>query len=65
MLLIVLLVVFVVVMLIWFLSLVGTLPGTTTAGRGDWLAWIAVAVLGVVVFLVGAGVLVVERVPVR
>jgi predicted membrane channel-forming protein YqfA (hemolysin III family) len=60
MLLIVLLVVFVVVMLIWLLAKTGAI-----AANSDWLAFIAVLVLGVVVFLVGTGVVVVERAPVR
>ena len=59
MLLIVLLVVFVVVMLVWFLA-----GSKSITANADWLAFIAVLVLGVVVFLVGSGVIVVERPPV-
>jgi len=44
-------------MLVWFLAKTGALTANT-----DWLAFVAVLVLGVVVFLVGAGVVVVERV---
>ena len=60
MLLIVLLVVFVVVMLVWFLAKTGAIAANT-----DWLAFVAVLVLGVVVFLVGSGVIVVEGRAVR
>ncbi len=57
MLLIILLVVFVVVLLLWFLSLTGTAP----VPPSPWLPFIAVLILGVVVFLVGTG----YAVPVR
>ena len=59
-LLIILLVVFVVVMLVWLLAKTGALAANTY-----WLAFIAVLVLGVVVFLVGSGVVVGEGRPVR
>lgn len=53
MLLVVLLVIFVVVMLVWALINAGSI-----SGNGNWLAFIAVLVLGVVVFLTGTGVVV-------
>lgn len=62
MLLIILLVCFVVVMLLWFLSMVGATNVVPAAS--PWLAFIACLILGVVVFLVGSGVIVVDR-PVR
>lgn len=57
MLLIILLVIFVVVMLIWGLALAGSIPNE----RAGLLAFVAVLVLGIVVFLYGAGVIMVER----
>ena len=57
MLLIILLVIFVVVMLVWLMARTGAIAANT-----DWMAFIAVLVLGVVVFLVGSGVIV-ERTP--
>ncbi len=59
MLLIILLVIFVVVMLLWVLSLLGAV--TTPPAASPWLAFIAVLVLGTVVFLYGSGVIEVER----
>lgn len=54
MLLIVLLVCFIVLMLLWFLTLVA--PGASQiATYSPWLAFLAVLILGVVVFLVGSG----------
>lgn len=51
---IILLVIFVVVMIIWLLALLGA---TQLGGaRIEVLAWIAVLVLGVIVFLTGYGV---------
>ena len=47
--LIILLILFVVVMLLWFLSLVGQHPAV--AVYSPWLAFLAVAILGAVVFL--------------
>lgn len=58
--LVALFVVFVVVMLLWGLARSGAITANT-----DWLAFVAVLVLGAVVFLVGAGVVVVDRAPVR
>ena len=58
MLMIVLLVVFVVVMIIWLLA-----KTQAITANSDWLAFIAVAVLGVVVFLVGTGTIPVEHTP--
>jgi hypothetical protein len=54
MLIIVLLVCFVVVMLLWFLSMMGAVPNATTAS--PWLAFIACLILGIVVFLTGSGI---------
>ena len=53
MLFIVLLVCFTVVMLVWLLGLLGAVPGGVE--RQGWLAFFAVLVLGIVVFLVGSG----------
>ena len=52
----VLLVCFVVVMLVWLLAKMGAI-----AANSDWLAFIAVAILGAVVFLVSGGVVVVNK----
>ena len=52
----VLLVIFIVVMLLWGLSKSGAV-----AVNGDWMAFIAVLILGVVVFLYAGGVIVVDR----
>lgn len=60
MLLVVLLVCFVVIMLVWLLAKIGAIQA-----NDGWLAFIAVAILGVVVFLYGSGVIVVERPIVR
>ncbi len=51
---IILLVIFVVVMVMW----AANAPGDV---RAKWLAWTAVLILGIVVFLVGTGVIVVEK----
>ncbi len=59
MLLIVLLVMFVIVMFLWLLSMLGAIPNAPT--YSPWLGWFACMILGVVVFLVGSGVIVVER----
>ncbi len=56
MLLIILLVCFVVVMLVWMLAKTGAI-----AANDGWLAFIAVLILGIVVFLYGSGVIVIER----
>jgi hypothetical protein len=56
MLLIILLVCYTVVMLIWLLSLLGAHPAA--APYSPWLAFFAVLILGVVVFLLGSGVVV-------
>ena len=45
---IVLLVIFVVLMMVWLLSLVGALPNAATVS--PWLAFLAVLVLGVYMF---------------
>lgn len=58
MLLIILLVIFVVVMLVWALINAGSI-----SGNGNWLAFIAVLVLGIVVFLVGSGAVVFRTSP--
>ncbi len=59
MLLIILAVGFFVVLLLWFLSMIGK-AGVPAEGS-PWLAFIAVLILGIVVFLMGSGVIVVER----
>ncbi len=59
MLLIILAVSFFVVALLWFLSLIGK-AGVPAEGS-PWLAFIAVLILGIVVFLLGTGAIVVER----
>lgn len=60
MLLIILLVIFVVVLLLWGLSLHGAVNANS-----NYFAFIAVLILGIVVFLVGSGVIVVAPVAVR
>jgi hypothetical protein len=59
MLLIVLLVCFVMVMFLWLLANLGAVPNT--AAYSPWLAWFACFVLGVMVFLVGSGMIVMNR----
>ena len=55
---IVLLVFFTVVMVVWLLSLLGASPNV--AHYSPWLAWFACLILGVVVFLLGSGAVVVR-----
>ena len=55
----ILLVIFVVIMLLWFLSMVGAVALTPAAS--SWFPWIAVLILGIVVFLLGTGVIVVDH----
>lgn len=57
---IVLLVCFIVVMLLWGLSLVAPLPDQF-AKASSWLAFLACLILGLMVFLYGSGVIVIER----
>lgn len=57
---IVLLVFFVVVMAVWMLSLLGAMPNAPT--YSPWLAFFACLILGIVVFLLGTGAIVIERV---
>lgn len=61
MLLIILLVCFVVVMLLWFLSMVVGLPDGAGGRYSPWLAFLACLILGLVVFLAGSGVIVIDR----
>jgi len=60
MLLIVLVVLFTMAMFLWLLALLGSVPNATA--YHPWLAFFAVLVLGIVVFLLGSGVLVWQRV---
>jgi len=53
---IVLLVCFVVVIVLWLLSLLAAYPGS--ASHSPWLAFFAVLILGIVVFLTGWGVVI-------
>ena len=55
MLLVVLVVVFVMAMFLWLLANLGGAPAYPQAER--WLAWFAVLVLGIAVFLLGSGAL--------
>jgi hypothetical protein len=55
--LIILLVCFTMVMFIWLL---GNLGSVAMGDAGKWLAFFACLILGVVVFLLGSGVIVVE-----
>lgn len=50
-LLIVLLVCFVVIMLVWLLSMLGAAP----TNYSPWLAWFSCLILGIVVFVAGSG----------
>jgi len=52
----VLMVIFIVVMLLWGLAKTGSVTANT-----DWLAFIAVLILGICIFLVGTGVIVIEH----
>ena len=61
MLLIVLIVCFVMTMFLWLLSLLGAVPNAPS--YSPWLAFFACAILGVVVFLLGTGVIVYTHVP--
>ena len=63
MLLTILLVIFVVVLLLWFLSMMGAVSLNPAAS--SWFPWIACLILGIVVFMLGTGVIVVERAVVR
>lgn len=68
MLLIVLIVMFTLVMFLWLLSMLGAIqnPPGTIAAYSPWLAWFACLILGIVVFLVGSGIIVVQStLPVR
>lgn len=56
--LIVLLVCFVVIMLVWGLGLGGAIDLKANQG---WLAFLAVLILGIVIFLLGTGVIVIEH----
>jgi hypothetical protein len=59
---IILLVLFTVTMFVWFLGLMGALPGTSRdAHYPSWLAWFACLILGVVFFLSGFGVIVIDK----
>lgn len=60
MLLVILLVCFVVVMLLWGFSLAGAL-----SANSHYFAFAAVLILGIVVFLYGTGVIVLDRPAVR
>ncbi len=55
-LMIVILVIFVVLMLVWAL-----MNAKSILGDPKWLAWGACLILGTIVFLLGSGVLVIER----
>lgn len=55
----ILLVIFVVIMLLWFLSMVGAVSLNPAAS--SWFPWIAVLILGICVFLLGTGVIVVDH----
>lgn len=59
----ILLVLFVVTMFLWGLALVEVLPSAPKAA--SWLAFLACLILGLVVFLVGTGMIVVEVVGTR
>lgn len=59
MVLIVLVVIFTMSMFLWLLAVLGASP--QLAAREGLCAWIAVMVLGVVVFLLGSGVVVWQR----
>ena len=56
---IILLVCFVVVMLVWLLALLGALPDSPRFS--PWLAFIACLIVGLAVFVVGPGMVVVAR----
>lgn len=58
--LIVLLVCFVVIMLLWGLSLLGAIPNAPAAS--PWLAFFCCLILGIMVFLVGSGAVIREQV---
>lgn len=62
---IIILVCFTMVMFIWLLYLLGgvSLGGQPAqpAGAGGWLPWFACFFLGVVVFLIGSGVIVIQK----
>ncbi len=55
---IVLLVIFVMAMFMWLVGNLGALPAPANA----WLPFIAVLILGIVVFLVGGGVVAMQRI---
>lgn len=59
MLLIVLTVMFVMVMFLWLLAMLGAQPNSPS--YSPWLGWFACLILGIVVFLLGSGVIVIER----
>jgi hypothetical protein len=54
-------VLFAVVLLLWLLAMLGALPNSPT--YSPWLAWFSVLFVGVAVFLIGTGAVVVQRVP--
>ncbi len=60
MMLIILIVMFTMVMFLWLLGLLGASPGVAT--YSPWLAFFACLILGIVVFLLGSGVIVVQKV---
>ena len=62
MLLIILLVMFTLCMGLWLLSMLGAVSTPDrTAVYSPWLAWFSILVLGIVVFLLGTGVIVVQK----
>jgi hypothetical protein len=61
--LIVLVVIFTVTMFLWLLALLGAVPTAQYPHAATWLAFFAVLVLGVVVFLLGSGVIVWRAAP--
>jgi len=56
MLLIILVVIFTLCMFLWLLALLGSIPNAPASS--PWLAFFAVLVLGIVVFLLGSGAIV-------
>ncbi len=59
MLLIVLIVCFVMTMFLWLLAMLGAIPNSPA--YSPWLGWFACLILGIVVFLLGTGVVAVQR----
>jgi hypothetical protein len=61
--LIILLVCFTMVMFVWLLGNLGAIPtGEPAGGAGRWLPFFACLILGIMVFLVGTGTIVIEPV---